>query len=298
MFSILFWSLLILRTLGSSAFTNSTDDYEYCILVKKPVPNYYWRKYEGVIPPDAVPGGHTPSGEITYIGQVLVTGTTKNALLPATIYVGTEEVEAAFNGVHKNKRYVAILCSNTPSTLKWKQVNINEANLVNEYLIVGGYEVSQTAFIGRASYNNYLVVGKVFLETMQALKIPAPTGVIPEDAIPGGHTPAGAITYIGQVLVTGSSKNALIPGTIYVGKSEVEAAFYGIYRSKQYSAILCSDTPWALKWKQVKEDEFHLVRGYLVTGGYEISRPVFIGRVSYTNYLIVGKLFTETVRGL
>ncbi|KRT84444.1 hypothetical protein AMK59_1333, partial [Oryctes borbonicus] len=145
-----------------------------CVLAKKPLPNYYWRKFEGDIPPDAVIGGHTSSGAVTYIGQVLITHSDKNALVPGTIYVGKDEVEAPFYGAFKSKAYTHILCSDTPKKLQWRKVNEHELRMINEYVVVGGYEQTQTLFIGRASYSNNLIVGKVFLGNSPSMYILKP----------------------------------------------------------------------------------------------------------------------------
>lgn len=83
-----------------------------CIHSQKPPPNYYWRKYEGVIPHDAVPGGHTPSGGITYIAQVLVKSSGKKALLPATIHIGETAANVPFYGVQRDKDYIAVRKAN------------------------------------------------------------------------------------------------------------------------------------------------------------------------------------------
>ncbi|GJQ75061.1 hypothetical protein Trydic_g9676 [Trypoxylus dichotomus] len=158
-FSFLFYHEVI----GSQGSISSSDVTSYCVLSQKRLPNYYWRKFEGTVPHDALVGGHTSSGAITYIGQTLITNSTKNAMIPGTIYIGKKEVEAPFYGAYKGKAYTHILCTDTPKKFHWRKVNEHELRTINEYIVVGGYEQTTTVYIGRASYENNLMVGKVFL---------------------------------------------------------------------------------------------------------------------------------------
>ncbi|GJQ75063.1 hypothetical protein Trydic_g9677 [Trypoxylus dichotomus] len=144
--------------------TTNFANISYCIPARKPLPNYFWRKFDGNIPPDALVGGHTSSGAVTYIGQVLITTTDKHALVPGTIYIGKDEVEAPFFGVYKSKAYAHILCTDTPEKFQWRKVNSHELQTINEYVIAGGYEQTTTVYIGRASHSNNLIVGKIFLD--------------------------------------------------------------------------------------------------------------------------------------
>lgn len=79
-----------------------------CIRSRRPQPNYYWRRYEGVVPHDAIPGGHTANGCITYIGQILNTVRNENVILPGTIQIGKEEVVVPYYGAHKSKTYAMV----------------------------------------------------------------------------------------------------------------------------------------------------------------------------------------------
>ncbi|KAI4463771.1 hypothetical protein MML48_4g00015190 [Holotrichia oblita] len=160
-----------------AAPTTSCNTSDSCNSQSKPLPNYYWRKYEGVIPKDAIPGGYTPSGTITYIGQVLAIGRSENALIPGTIHPDKEDIVAPFDGAFRSKQYVAILCTDRPQDFKWRQVSADEVNLIKEYLVVGGYDKNEPAFIGRVSYFNHLIVGKVLMETLYGLKIVTPKDI-------------------------------------------------------------------------------------------------------------------------
>ncbi|GJQ75019.1 hypothetical protein Trydic_g9639 [Trypoxylus dichotomus] len=137
----------------------------------KPAPDYYWRKYEGGVSVDAVPAGHTPSGEITYIGQVLAIGLGLDALLPGTLYPSRKEVVSAYKSAYASNKYAAVLCTSTPNKLKWYRTNNDEIHLIHDHLVVGGYEINQNAYIGRVSYDNYLIVGKVLTDTYKGLRI-------------------------------------------------------------------------------------------------------------------------------
>ncbi|KRT84443.1 hypothetical protein AMK59_2658, partial [Oryctes borbonicus] len=147
----------------STSFSDSTLCSSDCVLAKKPLPNFYWRKFEGGIPKDALVGGHTSNGEVTYIGQALITNSTRNAMIPGTIHVGKDVVEAPFYGAFISKVYTYILCTDTPKKFHWRKVNQHEVRTINEYVVAGGYEIIATVYIGRASYSNNLIVGKVFL---------------------------------------------------------------------------------------------------------------------------------------
>lgn len=79
-----------------------------CVNFQQAQPNYYWRYYQGVIPHDAVPGGYTSGGSTSYIGQLLVTDSEVDAILPSTIHVGQTEIQVPFYGIYKNKSYATV----------------------------------------------------------------------------------------------------------------------------------------------------------------------------------------------
>ncbi|GJQ75021.1 hypothetical protein Trydic_g9641 [Trypoxylus dichotomus] len=174
----MFPSLLLLSSLAIFSTSVNISNVNHCGIVTKSLPNYYWRKYEGVIPNDAIPGGHTPTGENTYIGQTLVINDLQfQALTPGVIYIGKPEVEVTVLGhVYKGKHYNAILCSDTPSALKWRGVCEDDFPLIHNYLVVGGYVSYLTAYIGRASHNNYLIPGKVYTDSFKGLRIASANG--------------------------------------------------------------------------------------------------------------------------
>jgi len=127
------------------------------------VPDYYWKEYDGLIPEDAVPGGHDKSGNPTYIGQVLYTK--QSDLLPATIYSGCKSALATEGGKQwQSDKNVKILCSKYLNKLKWVVIKNGEAHLpTNCHLVKGGFEINQL-YIGRVHYNDQTIIGKVFLD--------------------------------------------------------------------------------------------------------------------------------------
>ncbi|KAJ3617377.1 hypothetical protein MTP99_007105 [Tenebrio molitor] len=122
--------------------------------------DYYWRDYTGEIPDDAVPGGYDRNLEPTYIGQLFVIN---HGLLPARIYKGQKSVTASRYGIHSSCECIKILCS--PDLHKFVWLPSTAATLhtdaIGKHLVIGGYENGKVLNIGRGSYQEEVIVGKV-----------------------------------------------------------------------------------------------------------------------------------------
>lgn len=115
------------------------------------------------------------------------------AIIPGTIYPSKGEVEVALSRAYRTKEYVTvrwlllkmkqfqinrfqILCSSTPSALRWIPAHSYQIDLTNEPLVIGGYQGYERAYIGRAPYGSNLIVGKVFPNNNNGLWIATPEG--------------------------------------------------------------------------------------------------------------------------
>ncbi|XP_063913026.1 uncharacterized protein LOC135129710 [Zophobas morio] len=122
--------------------------------------DYYWRDYNGEIPDDAVPAGYDKNLERTYVGQLLVLN---HGLLTTRIYKGIKSVTASKQGIHTSCEAVKILCSQHLEKFVWlpaKACTLH-TDIIGKHLVVGGYENGKLLNIGRGSYQEEVIVGKV-----------------------------------------------------------------------------------------------------------------------------------------
>ncbi|KAI4464728.1 hypothetical protein MML48_3g00012081 [Holotrichia oblita] len=116
--------------------------------------NYYWRDYKGTIPEDAVNG----TADL-YIAQVYYEG-----ILPATVYPSTKQAVTECRGARRILKYpIKILCDKRKDNFEWTYVNVNSLNAEKlSDMVVGGFEVGNTLYIGRTFHEGEWKIGKVF----------------------------------------------------------------------------------------------------------------------------------------
>ncbi|EFA08774.2 uncharacterized protein LOC103314048 [Tribolium castaneum] len=122
--------------------------------------DYYWRDYYGDIPDDAFPAGYDRNLEPTYIGQLFVLN---HGLLTTRIYKGQKCVTASKEGIHTSSEAIKILCSTQAEKFRWIPSTACELHVetIGKHLVVGGYENGKILNIGRGSYQEEVIVGKV-----------------------------------------------------------------------------------------------------------------------------------------
>ncbi|KAF5293137.1 hypothetical protein FQA39_LY13747 [Lamprigera yunnana] len=127
--------------------------------VDNPVPDYYWKEFNGVIPKDALPCGLNSNGTTTYVGQVYH----GNLVTPVKIDIDTDVIsyEWGYKEYTVNEN-IKILCGKHVEQFQW----LNTANrlihtLKDKHLIIGGYEEGGNIYIGRIQLDDELSVGKI-----------------------------------------------------------------------------------------------------------------------------------------
>ncbi|KRT82451.1 hypothetical protein AMK59_3280 [Oryctes borbonicus] len=116
--------------------------------------NYYWRDYRSKIPDDAIKGTSN-----LYISQVYFEGN-----LPATLYPQRNEAVTECRGHKRVIKYpVKVLCDRRKDNFEWEHVNVDflTAEKLKD-MVVGGFEVNFTLYIGRVFHEGEWKIGKVF----------------------------------------------------------------------------------------------------------------------------------------
>ncbi|KAF5277185.1 hypothetical protein FQR65_LT03891 [Abscondita terminalis] len=133
----------------------------------KIVQDHYWREYTGILPSDAIPGGNTDSGEVTYIGQFPIaaeynTDVSTVHTLVATLYKGKDHAVAAYNGrsVYSNDTSdIKVLCASSQGRYKW----YSPKSLFGPScrFVTGGKEDGTFLYIGKVTLDREKLTGKV-----------------------------------------------------------------------------------------------------------------------------------------
>ncbi|KAB0792200.1 hypothetical protein PPYR_14159 [Photinus pyralis] len=124
---------------------------------------YYWRDYDGFIPPDAFVAARDDYGNPIYIGQVLHS----DKLIPAKIL---HNDRAAYyeldNKEYEKKENVKIFCTKDPAQFEWIPTSSQELNTITgKFLVKGGYQPNSSTYIGRTTSVGETVLGKVIADT-------------------------------------------------------------------------------------------------------------------------------------
>ncbi|RZB38913.1 DUF3421 domain containing protein [Asbolus verrucosus] len=127
------------------------------------------------------------------------------------------------------------------------------------------------------------------------------TGLIPEDAMPGGKDINGNDTYIGQVYI---HEHGLYVGQIFHGKTEVEVPCYGVKKTDYLIKILCTPEIFRFSWLRTNAETFHVdtINKHAVVAGYDHvnNKGVLnLGRVMHQGILKIGNVAAydpDTVR--
>ncbi|XP_022916061.2 uncharacterized protein [Onthophagus taurus] len=125
--------------------------------------DYYWRDYNGAIPPDAVTAAYG-----VYIGQVYRNCT----LIPGALYSENQNFVGEFYGKFETKTNIKILCSH--GLLKWVMVNLDDVPFEDPdcKLVRGGFEGDTfNWYIGRYFHENMWKVSKVGYQHFKALSL-------------------------------------------------------------------------------------------------------------------------------
>ncbi|XP_063923018.1 uncharacterized protein LOC135137321 [Zophobas morio] len=144
--------------------TNNTEPQHVCSQCSRsdevPPIDYYWRDYLGIVPRDAVPGGHDVTNRTTYIGQGFYS---KAGLLTGTIYPGISGIKLPYSGSNTSEIGVKVLCSPNATCFQWKRAESTtlHSSTIGKHLVIGGFEDGKMINIGRAMFQGELVVGKV-----------------------------------------------------------------------------------------------------------------------------------------
>ncbi|KAB0792197.1 hypothetical protein PPYR_14156 [Photinus pyralis] len=141
------------------------------------VSGYYWRDFDGSIPPDAYAGGIDINSRPIYIAQVY-----DRFLIPAKLYYNDNTAYYEYGGkeygVKQNIKVMAldwpcitvtlqILCTEHPELFEWISTS-NEAinSITGKYLVKGGYEPGCTTYIGRIRKDGEVLVGKALADNL------------------------------------------------------------------------------------------------------------------------------------
>ncbi|KAI4464727.1 hypothetical protein MML48_3g00012080 [Holotrichia oblita] len=138
MILILLQSFLLLLTLSSGNIQH----------------NYYWRDYKDIIPEDAING----TADL-YIGQVYYEG-----ILAGTFYPTAKQVVTECRGERRIIKYpIKILCDKRKDNFEWMYVNVKSLNAEKlSDMVVGGFEVNNTLYIGKIFHEGEWKIGRVF----------------------------------------------------------------------------------------------------------------------------------------
>ncbi|KAK5639941.1 hypothetical protein RI129_010752 [Pyrocoelia pectoralis] len=124
------------------------NEFVYNIFIKA---NFYWRDYDGTIPSDAVPGGNL-NGNITYIGMLTVPGIINAGTISGFIIPGDPKAYATHHGLAlENDKGVRVPC-------RFMWTKKLEDNCV---YVTGSYSDTPATYIGRATYEGNVVIGRV-----------------------------------------------------------------------------------------------------------------------------------------
>nr|XP_023028211.1 uncharacterized protein LOC111516266 [Leptinotarsa decemlineata] len=132
--------------------------------------DYHWRKYDGVIPPDAVSAGVDTDGTPVYVGQVGASFNNNYGLIPGAIRITSAYTYVTLgNGDYYGSNVnVQILCSQFPSRIQWYPANDADFSTIanRTSLVVSGFEFDQSStgyplYIGRSQKGIHRVVGKI-----------------------------------------------------------------------------------------------------------------------------------------
>ncbi|KAK5640391.1 hypothetical protein RI129_011202 [Pyrocoelia pectoralis] len=123
---------------------------------------YYWREFDGIIPPDALPAGLDVYNKPIYIGQALY----ENLLIPAKIYHNDNTAYFEYGGKElTTKLNVKILCTDEPDQFEWiKTNNSHIREITDRFLVQGGYHPSSSTYIGRIRTDGEVLIGKVLAD--------------------------------------------------------------------------------------------------------------------------------------
>ncbi|KAK4874546.1 hypothetical protein RN001_013906 [Aquatica leii] len=114
-------------------------------------------------------------------------------------------------------------------------------------------------------------------------------GEIPHDAVIAGSDVNGLPVYIGQILYG----DKLLPAKIYYNDNKAYFAWGTEQSSDSNVKILCSPTPEKLQWVKTKKNEVHMfINKHLISGGYEPSYTIYIGRSFYKGETLPGRVRT------
>ncbi|KAB0801123.1 hypothetical protein PPYR_05477 [Photinus pyralis] len=126
-------------------------------------PGYYWRDFDGSIPPDAYAGGIDINSRPIYIAQVY-----DRFLIPAKLYYNDNTAYYEYGGKEYGvKQNIKILCTEHPELFEWISTS-NEAinSITGKYLVKGGYEPGCTTYIGRIRKDGEVLVGKALADNL------------------------------------------------------------------------------------------------------------------------------------
>ncbi|KAB0792996.1 hypothetical protein PPYR_12616 [Photinus pyralis] len=138
------------------------------------IEDHFFRDYYGLVPTDAIPGGKTEDGGMTYIGQFPVLNYFEDLridLLTATIVKGELRAYGPYNNrtVYSDDVNVKILCAKYPTEYKWYSPTQSYPPKCR-YVTVG-YEGTDL-FVGKATVGRQEVLGKIFSNSTNRLIIP------------------------------------------------------------------------------------------------------------------------------
>ncbi|KAB0792202.1 hypothetical protein PPYR_14161 [Photinus pyralis] len=126
------------------------------------ITGYYWRDYNGVVPPDAFIATRDDYNNPIYIGQVLHS----DKLIPAKILHNDKAAYYEFGDKeHEKKENVKIFCTTEPEQFEWIPTSSQELNTITgKFLVKGGYEPNAVTYIGRVKSAGEPLIGKVMAD--------------------------------------------------------------------------------------------------------------------------------------
>ncbi|KAB0792406.1 hypothetical protein PPYR_14365 [Photinus pyralis] len=125
---------------------------------------YFWRDFDGFVPPDAFVAARDEYNNPIYIGQALH----KDYLVPAKILHNDRAAYYEYGGwAYETKDNLKIFCTKEPEQFEWIYTSVKNLNTITgQFLVIGGYESAKsTIYIGRTKSAGLVLIGKVVADS-------------------------------------------------------------------------------------------------------------------------------------
>ncbi|KAK5641546.1 hypothetical protein RI129_010093 [Pyrocoelia pectoralis] len=145
-------------------FTNSVCLVSSTKVEGSLIVDHFFRDYYGLVPSDAISGGKTEDGQVTYIGQFPVLNYLNGLridVVAATIMKGELKAFAPYNNstVYSEDVHIKILCARYPSEYRW--YSPTQTYPPSCRYVTVGYEGTDL-FVGKTTVGREEIIGKIY----------------------------------------------------------------------------------------------------------------------------------------